>query len=244
MTAGLFDLTGRRVLVTGATGGLGTAIVAALTGLGAKVLPSDRHISSGHSVDLSDQADLAALSEACLRFGVTDLCLNAGVEGPVGPLAQTGASVGAAALEALFQINVMANLRLLSDLLPAMAGRGGGSVVLMSSIAGLRGNGRIGAYGMTKAALAQLARNIAVEWGPKGIRANALAPGLIDTPFAEGLKADTAFMARRLQATPLRRMGQPTEIAATVAWLISPAAGFVTGQTIVADGGTLISDGS
>ena len=104
--------------------------------------------------------------------------------------------------------------------------------------------GRIGAYGMTKATLAQLARNIAVEWGRKDIRANALAPGLIDTPFAEGLKTDAAFMAQRLQATPLRRMGQPPEIAATVAWLISSAAGFVTGQTIVADGGTLISDGS
>lgn len=240
----LFDLSGRRVLVTGAEGGLGQAIVAALADLGATVLPSDCWIAAGLAADLADRSQRDALIAACRSFGVTDLCLNAGVEGPVGPGLQIGTPQEEAAWEKMFQVNLMANLHLASALVPGMAETGGGSVVVMSSIAGLRGNGRIGAYGLTKAALAQMARNIAVEWGPRGIRANALAPGLIDTPLAAGLKADPAFLARRLQATPLRRLGTPAEIAATVAWLISRASGFVTGQTIVADGGTLISDGS
>lgn len=241
---GLFDLSGRRVLVTGAEGGLGQAIVSALTDMGASVLPSDREVTVGLSADLADRSQRDALIAACQSFGVTDLCLNAGIEGPLAQGPQNGTPQGAAAWDKLFQVNLMANLHLVSALVPAMAENGGGSVVVMSSIAGLRGNGRIGAYGLTKAALAQMARNIAVEWGPRGIRANALAPGLIDTPLAAGLKADPAFLARRLQATPLRRLGTPGEIAASVAWLISPASGFVTGQTIVADGGTLISDGS
>ena len=125
-----------------------------------------------------------------------------------------------------------------------IAGAGGGSVVLMASIAALRGNGAIGIYGLTKAALVQLARTVAVEWGPRGVRANAICPGLIDTPLARGLKSDVGFMARRMAATPLRRMGRADEIAGTAAWLISPAGGFVTGQAIVVDGGTLITDGS
>jgi NAD(P)-dependent dehydrogenase (short-subunit alcohol dehydrogenase family) len=125
-----------------------------------------------------------------------------------------------------------------------MAARGGGSVVLMSSIAGLRGNGSIGLYGLSKAALAQLARNLAVEWGPQGVRVNAVSPGLIRTPLAAGLLGDDAFMARRLQATPLRRVGEPEEIAGVVAMLVSRAGGFITGQNLVVDGGTTISDGS
>lgn len=242
---GPFDLTGRRVLVTGAGGGLGTALCAALTGQGAEVLASDRAPVAGpqaafHAADLSQPADAAGLAEAARDFGVTDLVLNAGIEGPRGPLTDADEAGTARA----FQVNLFASLALVRHLLPVIAGAGGGSVVLMASIAALRGNGAIGVYGMTKAALVQLARTVAVEWGPRGVRANAICPGLIDTPLAQGLKSDAAFMARRMAATPLRRMGRPEEIAGTAAWLISPAGGFVTGQAIVADGGTLITDGS
>jgi NAD(P)-dependent dehydrogenase (short-subunit alcohol dehydrogenase family) len=94
------------------------------------------------------------------------------------------------------------------------------------------------------AELAQLARNLAVEWGPQGVRVNAVSPGLVRTPLAAQLMADDGFMKRRMQATPLRRVGEPPEIPAVVAMLASPAGGFITGQNLVVDGGTTISDGS
>lgn len=244
----LFDLTGRTALVTGAAGGLGTAICRALADAGARVLASDRPEAAGQGMaDPAFAADLAApcgadaLADAVLAAGGADvLVLNAGAEGPVGPMHAADDD----ALDRLFRINLRATLTLTARLVPPMAEHGGGSVVLMASIAGFRGNGRIGAYGLTKAALAQHARNLAVEWGPAGVRANAIAPGLIRTPLAVALMADAGFMARRLAATPLRRMGEPDEIAGIVVMLASRAGGFITGQTLIADGGTLISDGS
>ena len=136
---------------------------------------------------------------------------------------------------------------------------GGGAVILMASIAGLRGNRMLGTYALTKAAIAQLARNLAVEWGAAGVRANAIAPGLIDTDFAAPLKAIPSLwpvalarrfgpslwpvaLARRLARTPLGRMGRTEAVAGTAVWLAAPAGAFVTGQTIVVDGGTLIGD--
>jgi len=117
-------------------------------------------------------------------------------------------------------------------------------MIFTASIAGLRGNGGIGPYGITKAALMQLVRNLAVEHGPRSIRANAIAPGLIKTPFSSKLIQNDAFMQKRLEATPQRRVGDPHEIAATALWLASPRGAFTTGQTIIVDGCTTISDGS
>ena len=134
---------------------------------------------------------------------------------------------------------VLANLAL-----PQIAARGGGAVVLIASLSGLRGNGRINAYALAKAGLAQLARNLAVEWGPRNVRVNAISPGFIATELSAPLLDDPAFMQRRMAQTPLRRPGTPAEVAGAAVFLASPAGAFVTGHNLVVDGGTLISDGS
>jgi NAD(P)-dependent dehydrogenase (short-subunit alcohol dehydrogenase family) len=258
MPSSLFDLGERVALVTGATGGLGTSIVAQLSAHGATVLVSDlqaapceraahRLRESGRTAhalpcDVSRRTSVDALAAAAqqLTGGIDILVCNAGVQGPAG-------AIGASTDEDWQQVmdtNLRSALWLTSALLPGMAQRGGGSVVLMSSIAGLRGNKAIGLYGLSKAALAQLARNLAVEWGPKNIRVNAISPGLIRTPLAAGLMADEAFMQRRLALTPLRRVGEPEEIAGAVLMLASRAGGFISGHNLVIDGGTTISDGN
>lgn len=254
----LFDLGGQVALVTGATGGLGSAIVEAMAESGATVVVSDldaaaceasaqRLREAGHAADavacdLSRAEAIDALVDTVLgRHGRIDvLVCNAAVQGPAGPIGETSA----ADWRQVMGINLESALSLSSRVIPGMARRGGGAVILMSSIAGLRGNGAIGLYGLSKAALAQLARNLAVEWGPKGVRVNAISPGLIRTPLAARLLADEGFMERRLSLTPLRRVGEPHEIAGVAVMLASRAGGFITGQNLVVDGGTLIGDGS
>lgn len=114
----------------------------------------------------------------------------------------------------------------------------------MSSLSALRGNGTINAYALAKAGVAQLARNLAVQWGPKAVRVNAIAPGLIRTPLSEPLLGDADFMKRRLGMTPLRRVGEVADVAGTCVFLASSASSFITGQQIAIDGGTSITDGS
>jgi NAD(P)-dependent dehydrogenase (short-subunit alcohol dehydrogenase family) len=122
-----------------------------------------------------------------------------------------------------------------------MAERGDGAVIIVSSIAGLRASRNLGGYGISKAADFSLARNLAVEWGPSNVRVNCIAPGLIQTDFARALWEDAARLAKRNEETPLRRIGQPHEIGPVAAFLASPAASFITGQVIVADGGVTIA---
>jgi NAD(P)-dependent dehydrogenase (short-subunit alcohol dehydrogenase family) len=119
-----------------------------------------------------------------------------------------------------------------------MAARGGGSVIIISSIGGLRGSVNLGIYALSKAADMQLARNLAVEWGPKNIRANCIAPGLIRTDFARALWENPAIEKKRSRETPLQRIGEPDEIAGAAVFLAAPAGSFTTGQTFVIDGGT------
>jgi NAD(P)-dependent dehydrogenase (short-subunit alcohol dehydrogenase family) len=192
--------------------------------------------------DVSDDAALARLvGFAVAQFGGIDvLVCNAGITGQGGPFANIDMDDYARVMA----VNLRSQVVLCNLALPHIAARGGGAAVLIASLAGLRGNGRINAYALAKAGVAQLARNLAVEWGPKSVRVNAVSPGFIATEFSEPLMANDAFMARRMGQTPLRRPGTPQDVAGAAVFLASDAGAFVTGHNLVVDGGTLISDGS
>lgn len=254
MLENYFGLSGMSVLITGATGGIGTAITEAFAAAGAKLYLTSHDPAEldalcarfegavGWSCDVQDTAALEELAaRAHAHFGKIDMLIcNAGISGPSGPMG----ALDFDARNALLAINLLHPLSLAATVAPLMAEGGGGSIILTSSIAGIRGNKGLGLYGITKAALMQLARNLAVEWGPLNIRANAVAPGLIATDWAGQILSDDKALERRMSLTPLRRVGEPWEIAAATLFLAGPGAAFITRQTLVVDGGTVISDGN
>lgn len=251
--SGLFDLTGKGAIVTGSTRGIGRAIAEALIAVGARVIISSEDGADtarlagalgmpGIACDVTDHAAMERLvSEGEAALGGLDILVcNAGITGRPGPFAEVDLDDYARVMA----INLTAQVVLCNHALPRIAARGGGAAILVSSLSGLRGNGRINAYALSKAGVAQLARNLAVEWGPHRVRVNAVSPGFIATELSQPLLENAEFMARRMAMTPLRRPGTPADVAGAAVFLASPAGAFVTGHNLVVDGGTLITDGS
>jgi NAD(P)-dependent dehydrogenase (short-subunit alcohol dehydrogenase family) len=249
-----FDLTGKVALVTGSTRGIGKSIAEEMARAGAKVVVSSRKAEAceqvraefeeqGYEVlaqacNVSRKEELQTLVDATLkRWGRIDIAVSNAATNPYyGPLA----AIPDEAFDKIFNNNVKSVLWLAAMTLPGMAERGGGSYISVGSIGGIIANTVIGAYGMSKAADHMLVKNLAAEWGPKNVRVNAIAPGLIKTDFAKALWEDPQRRKEREAATPLRRLGEPKDIGGIAAFLASDAAAFITGQCIVADGGVTI----
>lgn len=254
--AGLFDLTGKVCLITGSSRGIGKASAFALADAGAKVVISSRKQDACDAVaaeinaaygerraiavaaSISDKAALQHLVDETRRaFGQIDvLVCNAASNPYYGP--QEG--IGDDQFRKILDNNIVSNHWLITMVAPEMRDRRGGSIIIVSSIGGLRGSATIGAYCISKAADMQLARNLAHEYGPHGVRVNCIAPGLIKTDFARALWEDPQRIEEANSRVPLRRIGEPEEIAGAVVFLAAPASAFMTGQAMVIDGGVTI----
>ncbi|WP_395614395.1 SDR family NAD(P)-dependent oxidoreductase [Allosphingosinicella sp.] len=255
----LFDLTGKVAIVTGSSRGIGRAIAEAMADHGAKVVISSRKapacqevadaINAKHGegtaivvpASISSKEELQALVDETKRqLGRIDILVcNAASNPYYGPMA----GITDDQFRKILDNNVIANHWLISMAAPEMLERGEGSIIIVSSIGGLTSSTMIGAYNISKAADFQLARNLAAEFGPRGVRVNCIAPGLVKTDFARALWENPDTLKAVTRSTPLRRIGEPHEIAGAAVFLAAPASTFMTGQTIIVDGGSTVGVG-
>lgn len=256
----LFDMTGQVALITGSSRGIGKAIAEAMAEQGAKVVISSRKqdacdvaaaaINARHgdgtaisvAANISRKEDLQRLvDETRNRLGpITALVCNAASNPYYGP----SLGITDEQFRKILDNNILSNHWLIGMVAPEMLERGEGSITIISSIGGLKGSPIIGAYCVSKAADMQLARNLAVEFGPSGVRVNCIAPGLIRTDMAKALTDNPETLRRSTDAACLKRIGEPPEIAGAAVFLATKGGAFTTGQTIVCDGGATISGGA
>jgi NAD(P)-dependent dehydrogenase (short-subunit alcohol dehydrogenase family) len=254
-TMKLFDLSGKVAIVTGSSRGIGRAIAEAFAEAGGRVVISARNLAPCEEVAaairakggeaiartarISDKTQLenlvAKTREAWGRIDI--LVCNAAVNPHYGSLEKLTDEV----FERMMVNNVLSNLWLSRMVAPEMRERRDGSIIYIISVAAVRATTVLGMYGVTKAADYALCRNLAAEWGPDNVRVNCIAPGLVKTEFARVLYEDPQRRAAREAATPLRRLGEPEDIAGVAVMLASRAGAFITGQTIIVDGGTTIA---
>lgn len=250
----MFELRGKVALITGSTRGIGRAVAERMAECGAKVVISSRKADAcdevaasiaasggaalAQAANISDKGALQSLVDRTLTaWGRIDILVcNAAVNPYFGPLG----GISDEQFDKIMASNVRSNLWLCNMVIPQMAERKDGAVIIVSSIAGLKGNRMLGAYGISKAADFQLARNLAVEWGPHNVRVNALAPAIIRTDFARRLWEDPEIYAKAVASYPLRRIGEPDEVAGAAIFLASRAGAFVTGHVLVVDGGVTV----
>ena len=251
----LFDLSGKVAVVTGSTKGIGRAIAEQMARHGADVVISSRKADACLEVAEAINADLAGeggravpipchigqkeqlemlVNETRSQLGKIDILVcNAAVN----PFYGSMMDIPDAAFEKILDSNVKSNHWLCQLILPEMVERKDGVVIVISSVGGLNGSAVLGTYGISKAADMALIRNISTEFGPHNIRANAIAPGLIRTDFARALWENPETLANTTANAALRRIGEPEEIGGAAVFLASKAGSFMTGQTVVIDGG-------
>ena len=251
----MFDLTDKVALVTGSTKGIGKAIAVQMAKAGAKVVISSRKADAceavseevkaagGEAISLPcnithlDQME-ALVAGTLSQWGRIDsLVCNAAVNPYYGPFIDTPDD----AFAKMMQVNVRSNMQLSKLVLPQMVERRDGSIIIISSIAGLKGADFLGIYAVTKAADMQIARNLAVANGQHNIRVNCIAPGLVKTDFARALWENPERLEKVLRTYPLSRLGEPDDIAGAAVFLASRAGVWMTGQTLVIDGGWAVS---
>ena len=248
------SLKGKTAIVTGSSRGIGRAIAIAYARAGARVVITSRKADAcaavvdqlrGEGLDataiacnISRKDEITALVDQTEKaYGPVDvLVCNAAVNPYYGPMS----GITDEAFSKVMDVNIRSNLWLVNRVAPGMAEKGKGSVVIVSSIAGLTGSRTLGAYGISKAADMSLARSLALEWGKQGIRINCIAPGLIKTDFAKALWDNPDTLAGALKSSPLNMIGEPEDIAGAALLLGSDAGRFITGTTIVIDGGATI----
>jgi len=254
----MFDLTGRVAIITGSSRGIGRATAECMARAGAKVVVSSRKpaacqvvvdaitAAGGEAIvvpcNVSEKEQLQNLVEQTVaRFGRLDILVcNAAVNPYFGPMAKMPDD----AYDKIMNSNVRSNFWLCNMAAPHMVAGGGGSIIIVSSIGGRQGSPTLAVYGMSKAADSSLAMSLAVEWGAAGIRANCIAPGLIKTDFSRAFWENEKLLRHVEQGTPVRRMGEPGDIGGVAVFLASRAAAYVTGQTLIVDGGITIREPS